>query len=101
MRRREFISKTVKAGLVTGAALSVGGYYKIFPFPYTSDYDLAAIKGGEPDVMFDEAIKAFGGMSKFVKKGQTVVVKPNIGWDVVPERAGNTNPLLVNRIIKH
>ena len=104
MRRREFISRSLKAGLVTGAALSVGSYSNIFPstlLPFTSDYDLAAIKGGEPDVMFDEAIKALGGMSKFVKKGQTVVLKPNIGWDVVPERAGNTNPLLVNRIIKH
>jgi uncharacterized protein (DUF362 family) len=29
------------------------------------------------------------------------VVKPNIGWDVSPERAGNTNPKLVSRIIKH
>ena len=104
MRRREFISKSLKAGLVSGAALSVGSYSNIFPsalFPFTGDYDLAAIKGGEPDVMFDEAIKAFGGMSKFVKKGHTVVLKPNIGWDVVPERAGNTNPLLITRIIKH
>ncbi len=104
MRRREFISQSLKAGLITGAALSVGNYSNIFPstlLPFTSDFDLAAIKGGEPDVMFDEAIKALGGMSKFVKKGQTVVLKPNIGWDVVPERAGNTNPLLVNRIIKH
>ncbi len=104
MRRREFISKTVKAGLVTGAAVSIGGYSQLFPSTlslFASDYNLAAIKGGEPDTMFDEAIKALGGMSKFVKKGQTVVVKPNIGWDVEPERAGNTNPLLVNRIIKH
>ena len=104
MRRRDFISKSIKAGLVAGAGLSVGSYSQLFPstiLPFTSDYDLAAIKGGEPDAMFDEAIKAFGGMSKFVKKGQTVVVKPNIGWDVSPERAGNTNPILVNRIIKH
>ncbi len=104
MRRREFISKSLKAGLVSGAALSVGSYSNLFPstlFPINTNYDLAAIKGGEPDAMFDEAIKVFGGMSKFVKKGQTVVVKPNIGWDVIPERAGNTNPLLVNRIIKH
>ena len=104
MRRREFISKSLKAGLVTGAALSVGSYSNLFPStfsPFTSDYDLAAIKGGEPDAMFDEAIKALGGMSKFVKKGQKVVLKPNIGWDVILERAGNTNPLLVNRIIKH
>lgn len=104
MKRRDFISKSFKAGLIAGTGLSIGSYSKLFPsslLPLTDNYDLAAIKGGEPDAMFDDAIKAFGGMSKFVKKGQTVVVKPNIGWDVSPERAGNTNPLLVNRIIKH
>jgi uncharacterized protein (DUF362 family) len=40
-------------------------------------------------------------MTKFGKKGQTVVVKPNIGWDVEPELAADTNPGLVARIIKH
>ena len=64
-------------------------------------YDLVAIKGGEPHIMFDKAIESFGGMKAFVKKGQTVVLKPNIGWDVTAERAGNTNPLLVKQIIKH
>lgn len=104
MRRRDFISKSFKAGLIASAGLSVGSYSQLFPsdlLTLTDNYDLAAIKGGEPDAMFDDAIKAFGGMTRFVKKGQTVVVKPNIGWDVSPERAGNTNPLLVNRIIKH
>lgn len=103
MKRREFIDKSLKASLITGAALSIGNYSKIFPSNHLlppENYDLAAIKGGEPDAMFDEAIKALGGIRRFVKKGQTVVVKPNIGWDVEPERAGNTNPLLVNRIIK-
>jgi uncharacterized protein (DUF362 family) len=51
--------------------------------------------------MFDKAIESLGGMKKFVKKNQTVVVKPNIGWDVTPERAGNTSPILVKRIIEH
>jgi uncharacterized protein (DUF362 family) len=50
--------------------------------------------------MFDKAMEALGGMSAYVKKGQTVLVKPNIGWDVVPERAGNTNPKLVKRVIQ-
>lgn len=103
MKRREFISSSVKAGLIGGAALSLGNFSSLFPSSllFNIDYQLAAIKGAEPDVMFDEAIKVFGGMKNFVKAGQTVVVKPNIGWDVSPERAGNTNPLLVNRIIKH
>ncbi len=45
-------------------------------------------------------MEALGGIGKFVKKGQKVVVKPNIGWDVTPERAGNTNPKLVTEVIR-
>ena len=103
MKRRNFISTTLKASLIAGTGLSAFSFANAGNstlFPFLGDYDLAAIKGGEPDTMFDEAIKSLGGMSKFVKKGQTVVVKPNIGWDVSPERAGNTNPLLVKQIIK-
>lgn len=62
--------------------------------------DLVAVMGGEPAEMFRKAIAEFGGMGKFVKAGQKVVVKPNIGWDKVPELAGNTNPELVSEIIK-
>jgi len=51
--------------------------------------------------MFDTAIEALGGMKKFVTSGQKVVVKPNIGWDVPPERAANTNPRLISRIVEH
>jgi uncharacterized protein (DUF362 family) len=104
MKRRDFINKSLQSIVLGSAALSLNSYSKIFPSsfnPVQNNYTLAAIKGGEPDVMFDDAIKAFGGMQKFVKKGQTVVLKPNIGWDVSPERAGNTNPRLISRIIKH
>ena len=38
---------------------------------------------------------------KFVKPNQKVVLKPNIGWDTPVERAANTHPELVSRIIKH
>ncbi|HPY57640.1 MAG: DUF362 domain-containing protein [Bacteroidales bacterium] len=62
--------------------------------------DLVAVMGGEPDQMFRRAIAEFGGMNQFVKSGQKVCIKPNIGWDRVPERAGNTNPLLISEIIR-
>jgi len=62
--------------------------------------DLAAISGGEPEVMFRAAIDAMGGMKRFVKGNQKVLVKPNIGWDAPPERAANTHPSLVMEIIK-
>jgi uncharacterized protein (DUF362 family) len=60
-----------------------------------------AVKGAEPDQLFDAGILALGGMRQFVKPGQTVVVKPNIAWDAPPERAANTNPVLVKRILEH
>jgi uncharacterized protein (DUF362 family) len=62
--------------------------------------DLVAVMGGEPDVMFKRAIAEIGGMSKFVKKGQRVVVKPNIGWDRKPELAADTNPQLIEEIVR-
>ncbi|KAF5070566.1 hypothetical protein DSECCO2_220760 [anaerobic digester metagenome] len=102
MKRREFILKGVSAGLVTGTSLSIGGLTGLASaMPAQSEYDLVAVRDGEPDVMFDRAIASLGGMAKYVKKGQKVLVKPNIGWDVTPERAGNTNPKLVGRIIRH
>ena len=63
-------------------------------------YDLVAVMGGEPDAMFRKAIAEMGGMSKFISKGDKVVVKPNIGWDQPIEMAANTNPKLVTEIIK-
>jgi uncharacterized protein (DUF362 family) len=63
-------------------------------------YDLVAVRGGEPDVMFDKGIESLGGMSQFVKAGQKVVIKPNIGWDRVPERGANTHPVLIKRIVE-
>ena len=39
-------------------------------------------------------------MGKFVKKSQTVLLKPNIGWDRLPEQAANTNPEAVAEVAK-
>lgn len=103
MKRRDFIRKSISAGVFTGAALTFGGYGRIFANTVNSvlPYDLVAVKDGESDLMLDKALQAMGGIQNFVKKGQTVVVKPNIGWDVIPEKAANTNPLLIKRLIEH
>ena len=63
-------------------------------------YDLVAVLGGEPEVMFRKAMAELGGMGAFISKGDKVVVKPNIGWDKTPELAANTNPKLVSEVIK-
>lgn len=99
--RRQFL----KTGLTISAATGTGLFWNIDRIIAQSSNraapDLVAVKNGEPAALFDAAIQAAGGMGRFVKKGQTVVVKPNIGWDREPEAAANTNPELVGRIISH
>lgn len=105
MNRRRFFQHGLGATALAGSYLAFGRSARLFSMPLAQagslPYDLVAVRGGEADVMFDRGIEALGGMKAFVKKGQKVVLKPNIGWDVSPERAGNTNPKLVARIIKH
>ncbi|MGB2958917.1 MAG: DUF362 domain-containing protein [Bacteroidota bacterium] len=105
MNRRAFFKSGLSASALTGSCLFFGKYHGALSAPaFLSEslpYDLVAVRGGEADLMFDRGIEALGGMKMFVRKGQTVAVKPNIGWDVTPERAGNTNPGLVQRIIEH
>lgn len=102
MDRRNFL----KTLAVAGAAMTIqrSEAMDVLAQTFTNaggdKVDLVAVMGGEPEVMFRRAIEAMGGIKNFVKPGQKVVIKPNIGWDKVPELAGNTNPKLVTEIIK-
>jgi uncharacterized protein (DUF362 family) len=46
------------------------------------------------------SVQALGGMGKFVRKGQRVLVKPNIGWARRPDQAATTNPQVVAEIVR-
>ncbi|MCU0455180.1 MAG: DUF362 domain-containing protein [Bacteroidales bacterium] len=102
MRRRDFLRNSAGAGLAAGAALTLGGYDKLWsPVRMNPKYDMVAVMGGSPEAMFDLGIQELGGMGVFVQKGQKVLLKPNIGWDRTPEFAATTSPALVARIIEH
>jgi uncharacterized protein (DUF362 family) len=99
MNRNEFL-KTVGAA---GTAAAVGHFDALDVFAQAAadgQPDLVAVSNGEPDVMFRRAIAELGGMARFIKKGQKVVIKPNIGWDKTPEHAADTNPILVGELVK-
>jgi len=104
MKRREFLRGGLGATVVAGGYVLGGSVGKALAAPLLprvpERFDLVAVKGGEATQMFEQGIKALGGIQAFVKKGQTVVIKPNIGWDVVPERGANTNPTLVAHIVR-
>jgi uncharacterized protein (DUF362 family) len=54
----------------------------------------------EAKMLTRKAIDALGGMSRFVSKGNSVWVKPNIGWDRIPEMAATTNPDVVAAVVE-
>jgi uncharacterized protein (DUF362 family) len=62
--------------------------------------EMAVAQNAEPEALARKVIQALGGMSRFVRRGDVVVVKPNIAWDRTPEQAANTNPQLVAEIVR-
>ena len=61
---------------------------------------LAVATGKDWAELPKRAVAALGGMGAFVQQGQTVVVKPNIGWDRTPEQGANTHPLVVAAVVR-
>ncbi len=58
------------------------------------EYDLAVISG-EPADATKKALEALGGISRFVKKGNRVVLKPNMSFARTPDVGATTHPLVV------
>jgi uncharacterized protein (DUF362 family) len=61
---------------------------------------LAVAKGKQYEALVDRVLKPLGGMGAFVRQGDRVVVKPNIGWDRSPELAANTHPDVVKAVVQ-
>ena len=66
-------------------------------YPY-----MAIAKGGDqPEELVNRAIAALGGMERFVKAGNDVIIKPNICVDYhTYEYAATTNPWVVGALVK-
>ncbi|MDD5704907.1 MAG: DUF362 domain-containing protein [Kiritimatiellae bacterium] len=104
MNRRDFLKGAALTGLAATfklhAGVSLMSQATNAAAGGATGCDLVAVMGGAPGVMFGNAIAEMGGLGRFVKKGQKVCIKPNIGWDRTPELAGNTNPELVAEIVR-
>lgn len=64
------------------------------------DYDLVVAEGPDSYANTVKVIAAMGGMERFVKKGDVVVVKPNMAWDRTPAQAANTDPAVVAALVE-
>lgn len=103
MNRREFL----KTGILMAVLGTVWGKFRLFAAPIITKNnvktgsipDLVAVKNGTPGQMTKRALAQLGGMKAFVKPGQHVVIKPNIGWDQTPESGADTNPEVVATLV--
>ncbi len=105
--RREFLRNSV----LVGGTLALGPAASSVAQQPTGASNAAKMciarwKGDTADMkalatkLTEQAVATIGGMGQFVKSGNVVWVKPNIGWDKAPEFAANTNPDVVATVIK-
>jgi uncharacterized protein (DUF362 family) len=87
MTRRQFL-KATSAGVVFGIA------GRSLVSKAAEEYDLAVISG-EPATATKKALEAVGGISRFVEKGQRVVLKPNMSFARTPDFGATTHPSVV------
>ncbi|MDD3846369.1 MAG: DUF362 domain-containing protein [Syntrophorhabdaceae bacterium] len=92
MKRRDLL----KLGLLSLVATRIPGTL----FAQTPPPTVVVAEGTDYAAITRKVIAALGGMRVFVKPGNTVVVKPNMGWDRKPEYAANTHPLVVRTIVE-
>ena len=116
MERRDFLKRGGKAVMLAAVAggagvffhdRSTGTYSPVLTprnmFTVPADKDLPRVvlaRHEDPVQALNAALDAVGGISRFVKTGERVTVKPNVGWDRAPEQAANTNPFLVGEMVR-
>lgn len=106
--RREFLKQSsLFAGVVAGGSLPIKNILTAAKAgqpsattPSKAKSSIAVAQKGSPAELTKRALNSIGGIAKFVKRGDIVLVKPNIGWDRRPEQAADTNPEVVKTLIE-
>ncbi|MFH1685980.1 MAG: DUF362 domain-containing protein [bacterium] len=116
MQRRDFIKKTTSA---IALAATTGGVGWVFHNREPAAYEtplaaslsfgvaddprlprLTLAHNENPASALNAALDAIGGIRRFVRPGERVVIKPNVGWDRTAAQAANTNPDLVGQVVR-
>ena len=107
--RRNFLKTIALGGAVLGAGPLFAGSSAegepglkggLFQAADSERPDIVVAEKGEPAALVQAAVAALGGMEKFVKKGDYVVLKPNVAWARTPQQACNTNPEIVAAVAR-
>ncbi len=117
MDRRDFLKKTGPAVALAAVTGTTGLVFhnretatrrktlvaKTASFEVPPDPSLPTLTSAthaDPAAALNAALDAIGGIGRFVKTGESVVVKPNVGWDRTAEQGANTHPALVSEMVR-
>jgi uncharacterized protein (DUF362 family) len=92
LRRRNFLK-------VMGAATFGFLARRAFPLDLGGACDVAVVRSPNLEAAAARAVELLGGIRRFVKPGDVVVVKPNIGFSSPPEVKATTDPVLVRTLV--
>jgi uncharacterized protein (DUF362 family) len=91
MDRRDALKYMAAGSVIASAPLG-------FTQALAATPDLAVFTGDDPAANVRAAVKAMGGIQRFVSKGDKVVIKPNMGFGNPPIRTSTTEPLVVRTL---
>jgi uncharacterized protein (DUF362 family) len=116
MERREFIKRTGPAVAVAAVTGTTGFVFhnrdttrRSTVVGKTADFEvppdpslpiLTSATNSDPAVALRATLDEIGGIARFIHPGETVVVKPNVGWDRTPSQGADTNPVLVSEMAR-
>jgi uncharacterized protein (DUF362 family) len=117
LNRREFIHRSVKAGLVSASALGAGWWLHDTNAPslepsvkalsglpdFSKTFDdgpaMAIAKGTDRGDLLQRTMGALGGMTRFVSPGDRVVIKVNAAFASPPVISATSHPDLVKAVV--
>jgi uncharacterized protein (DUF362 family) len=96
--RREFL----RSSLVTTATLAATGTISLLDSSilHAAYPDVVVVYGRDPGQISRKAVESLGGMQRFVKPGNKVVIKPNMSFASGPDAGSNTHPAVVREVAK-
>jgi uncharacterized protein (DUF362 family) len=99
--------KLTRRQFIKGTAAITAAPFVMDAFPFygnlahaSGEADLVIAKNGTPAQLLQASMAPLGGMGRFVKKGQRVVIKANIAWARTPDQACTNNPDLLFALVR-
>jgi len=116
--RREFFARSAKAGLSIAAVAGAAGLLyesdvtkmfsaenvitglKDFSVAPLAGQTMTVVSGSNRTMTVNKAIELLGGIDRFVKPGESVLIKPNVGFSRPPRICATSHPDIIAEVVR-